>query len=201
MGVLSPGAIVGLVSNMCSIIVRVVGQFLSGAAARQQVRVPLDQVDAAYRQMTDLSCDEVGNTFRAEMAERLETQELTTTNQQSPPPPRTPPRQPQTTTTDKRLRQERMLSGLKAIVRSSWPWVHDRGSRPGARGELCCIEQSFDLHLAVSPPQPSAPDVAVRTTDPHLCSSCHRLQFGASFAEAMSIAAVTGPSGREDAER
>ena len=37
----------------------------------------LDQVDAAYAEMRELSCDDVGNPFRVEMAERLETQERT----------------------------------------------------------------------------------------------------------------------------
>ena len=36
-----------------------------------------DQVDAAYAAMRELSSDEVGNEFRAELAERLETQERT----------------------------------------------------------------------------------------------------------------------------
>jgi hypothetical protein len=35
------------------------------------------QVDAAYAQMRELSCDEVGNAFRAQFAERLESQERT----------------------------------------------------------------------------------------------------------------------------
>jgi hypothetical protein len=36
-----------------------------------------NQVDAAYAEMRELSCDEVGNAFRAEFAERLESQERT----------------------------------------------------------------------------------------------------------------------------
>ncbi len=51
------------------------GQFVTGQAARQRVCLLLDQVDGAYREMRELSCDEVGTPFRIEMAERLETQE------------------------------------------------------------------------------------------------------------------------------
>jgi hypothetical protein len=51
------------------------GQFITGAAARERFRELLDQVDAAHGEMRTLSSDEVGNTFRVEMAERLETQE------------------------------------------------------------------------------------------------------------------------------
>lgn len=51
------------------------GQFVNGQTARQRVRVLLDQVDGAYRELRELSCDEVGTPFRVEMAERLETQE------------------------------------------------------------------------------------------------------------------------------
>lgn len=52
-------------------------QFPTPAAAREQFRVLADQVDAAYAQMRGLSSDGVGNAFRVEMAERLETQERT----------------------------------------------------------------------------------------------------------------------------
>ncbi len=51
------------------------GRFVTGETARQRVGALLDQVDAAYREMADLSSDEVGNRYRVEMAERLETQE------------------------------------------------------------------------------------------------------------------------------
>jgi len=51
------------------------GQFVGGAAARERLGGLLDRVDAAYQEMRELSCDEVGNTFRVEMAERLETQD------------------------------------------------------------------------------------------------------------------------------
>ncbi|BBZ18305.1 DUF222 domain-containing protein [Mycolicibacterium gadium] len=53
------------------------GEFVTGEAARERFRVLLDQVDYAYTQMRELSSDEVGNAFRVEMAERLETQERT----------------------------------------------------------------------------------------------------------------------------
>jgi uncharacterized protein DUF222 len=51
------------------------GQFVTGEAARERFRVLLSQVDAAYREMRELPCDEVGNVFRVEMAQLLETQE------------------------------------------------------------------------------------------------------------------------------
>ena len=53
------------------------GEFVTAEAAREQFRALADQVDAAYAEMCALSCDEVGNEFRVEMAERLETQERT----------------------------------------------------------------------------------------------------------------------------
>ncbi|BBY95982.1 hypothetical protein MGALJ_56510 [Mycobacterium gallinarum] len=53
------------------------GEFVTGAAARERFRVLFDEVDAAYAQIRLLSSDEVGNAFRVEMAERLETQERT----------------------------------------------------------------------------------------------------------------------------
>jgi hypothetical protein len=53
------------------------GEFITGEAARAQWRELADQVDAAQAQMRELSSDEVGNAFRVEMAERLETQERT----------------------------------------------------------------------------------------------------------------------------
>lgn len=53
------------------------GQFVSGQAARERFRVLADQVDAVYAEMRALSSDAVGNAFRAEMAERLGTQERT----------------------------------------------------------------------------------------------------------------------------
>lgn len=53
------------------------GQFITGQAARDRFRVLLDQVDAAYGAMRELSSDQVGNEFRVELAERLEIQERT----------------------------------------------------------------------------------------------------------------------------
>ena len=53
------------------------GEFVTGEAARERFRALLDQVDDAYAVMRELSSDEVGNAFRVEMAERLETQERT----------------------------------------------------------------------------------------------------------------------------
>jgi Domain of unknown function (DUF222) len=50
-------------------------EFVIGEAARERYRELADQVDAAYAEMRELSSDEVGNAFRAELVERLETQE------------------------------------------------------------------------------------------------------------------------------
>ena len=50
------------------------GPFVTGEAARQRWAVLLDQVDAAHQEMRELSSDEVGNAFRVDMADRLETQ-------------------------------------------------------------------------------------------------------------------------------
>ena len=53
------------------------GEFVTAEAARERFHELADQVDDAYAEMRALSCDEVGNEFRVEMAERLETQERT----------------------------------------------------------------------------------------------------------------------------
>ncbi|MDT5207781.1 MAG: hypothetical protein QOF67_196 [Mycobacterium sp.] len=53
------------------------GEFVTGEAARERFRELADQVDGAYAEMRALSSDEVGNDFRAELAERLETQDRT----------------------------------------------------------------------------------------------------------------------------
>jgi hypothetical protein len=53
------------------------GEFVTADAARERLRVRADQVDAAYAQMRELSSAEVGNAFRVEFAERLETQQRT----------------------------------------------------------------------------------------------------------------------------
>src|SRR5262245_34045073 len=53
------------------------GEFVTGEAARARFRALVTQVDAAYAEMRELSAAVVGNAFRAEMAERLETQERT----------------------------------------------------------------------------------------------------------------------------
>ena len=52
-------------------------EFVTAEAARERFRVPADEVDAAYAEMRALSSAEVGNEFRVELAERLETQERT----------------------------------------------------------------------------------------------------------------------------
>jgi hypothetical protein len=52
-------------------------EFVTAEAVRERFCVLADEVDAAYAEMRALSCDEVGNEFRVEMAERLETQERT----------------------------------------------------------------------------------------------------------------------------
>jgi hypothetical protein len=52
-----------------------VGEFVTGQTARERIRVLLNQVDNAYAQLREVCSDEVGNAFRVEVAERLETQE------------------------------------------------------------------------------------------------------------------------------
>src|SRR5258705_8277284 len=52
-------------------------QFVTAEAARERFPALADQVDAAYDEMRALSSAEVGNEFRTELAERLETQERT----------------------------------------------------------------------------------------------------------------------------
>ena len=51
------------------------GRFVTGEAARERLCALLLQVDVAYREMRELSCDEVGTAFRVELAQRLEAQE------------------------------------------------------------------------------------------------------------------------------
>jgi hypothetical protein len=51
------------------------GQFITADPARERFRALAEQVEAAYAEMRELSSDGVGNVFRAELAERLETQE------------------------------------------------------------------------------------------------------------------------------
>jgi len=53
------------------------GGFLTKDVAQERFRLLLDRVDAAYAEMRELSSDEVGNDFRVEVAERLETQHRT----------------------------------------------------------------------------------------------------------------------------
>jgi hypothetical protein len=53
------------------------GEFVTPEAARERFRELADQVDATYDEMRALSSDEVGNEFRTELAERLETQDRT----------------------------------------------------------------------------------------------------------------------------
>jgi hypothetical protein len=52
-------------------------EFVTAEAARERFRALADQVDAAHDEMRALSSAEVGNDFRVELAERLETQERT----------------------------------------------------------------------------------------------------------------------------
>ena len=48
---------------------------MTGEAARERFRALADQVESAYAEIRCRSSDEVGNEFRVEMAEHLETQE------------------------------------------------------------------------------------------------------------------------------
>ena len=53
------------------------GEFVTAEAARQRFMALLDAVDAAHAEMRALSTDDVGSRFRAQVAERLETQHRT----------------------------------------------------------------------------------------------------------------------------
>jgi hypothetical protein len=53
------------------------GSFVTAEAARERYRELSDQVEAAYAEMRTLPCDQVGNEFRVELAERLENQDRT----------------------------------------------------------------------------------------------------------------------------
>ena len=44
-------------------------------AAREEIRAALDDVDAAHARLRAVGSDVVGNAFRVEVAERLETQD------------------------------------------------------------------------------------------------------------------------------
>lgn len=50
---------------------------MSAEAAREQIRAALDAIDAAHKVLRETSSDMVGNGFRVEVAERLETHERT----------------------------------------------------------------------------------------------------------------------------
>src|SRR5258708_8609167 len=52
-------------------------EFVTAEAARERFRALADQVDGVYAEMRALSSAEVGNEFRTELAERLETQQRT----------------------------------------------------------------------------------------------------------------------------
>ena len=53
------------------------GEFVTAEAARQRFMALLDAVDAAHAEMRALSTDDVSSRFRAQVAERLETQHRT----------------------------------------------------------------------------------------------------------------------------
>lgn len=53
------------------------GSRVSAEAARQRISAALDAIDAAHDVLRDTSSDIVGNDFRIDVAERLETQERT----------------------------------------------------------------------------------------------------------------------------
>jgi hypothetical protein len=53
------------------------GSSLSAEKANEQIRAALDAIDAAHQVLRSTSSDVVGNEFRVEVAERLETQERT----------------------------------------------------------------------------------------------------------------------------
>jgi hypothetical protein len=51
------------------------GSAIGTAQAREQINAALDAIDAAHDVLRDTSSDLLGNTFRVDVAERLETQE------------------------------------------------------------------------------------------------------------------------------
>src|ERR1700678_335776 len=51
------------------------GSAIGAGQAREQILAALDAIDAAHHAVRETSSDLVGNTFRVEVAERLETQE------------------------------------------------------------------------------------------------------------------------------
>jgi uncharacterized protein DUF222 len=53
------------------------GSAVGAEAAREQINAALDAIDAAHDMLRDTCSDLVGNTFRVDVAERLETQERT----------------------------------------------------------------------------------------------------------------------------
>ncbi|MGA8544058.1 MAG: DUF222 domain-containing protein, partial [Mycobacterium sp.] len=53
------------------------GSAISAELAREQISAALDAIDAAHDQLRTTSSDLLGNTFRVDVAERLETQERT----------------------------------------------------------------------------------------------------------------------------
>src|SRR3954451_23335152 len=53
------------------------GSFVTAEAVRGRYRELSDRVEAAYAEMRTLPCDQVGNEFRGEIKQRLETQDRT----------------------------------------------------------------------------------------------------------------------------
>ena len=53
------------------------GEFITGQVARERIGALLDRIDEAYAELAALSSDDVGNAFRADVAERLEAQDRT----------------------------------------------------------------------------------------------------------------------------
>ena len=53
------------------------GSAISADEARERINAALDAIDAAHDLLRDTPSDLVGNTFRVDVAERLETQERT----------------------------------------------------------------------------------------------------------------------------
>src|ERR1700739_5020485 len=53
------------------------GWWASGEEARERIGAALDAIDAAHAVLRDTSSDVVGNEFRVDVAERLETQDRT----------------------------------------------------------------------------------------------------------------------------
>ena len=200
------------------------GEFVTGEAARERFRVLADQVDAAYAEMRALSCDEVGNEFRAELAERLETQERTNRGlmyrvfgQIADPPDeagmvpvlvnslaarlRIPPREvKRRMKMAARIRPRRQLSGPP--LAPELPHVA-QAVEAGAIGEdhLRAICRAIDvLPSSVSMVDRDDVEASLVREAPRMTSRSSRPSLAGSMRSSIPTAILTRPTGRAAAE-